>query len=63
MSLPRGCRVPGYVATTTQEKHARMPGRYFHTGFIRLSLQLQVPIIPVAVVGAEIGFRSLCRRS
>jgi 1-acyl-sn-glycerol-3-phosphate acyltransferase len=25
----------------------------FHTGFVRLSLSLQVPIIPVAVVGAE----------
>ena len=25
----------------------------FHTGFIRLSLSLQVPIIPVAVIGAE----------
>ncbi len=25
----------------------------FHTGFIRLSLSLQVPIVPVAVVGAE----------
>ncbi|MBI4518237.1 MAG: acyltransferase family protein [Deltaproteobacteria bacterium] len=25
----------------------------FHTGFIRLSVSLQVPIIPVAVVGAE----------
>lgn len=25
----------------------------FHTGFVRLSLQLQVPIIPAAVVGAE----------
>ncbi|HVN87311.1 MAG TPA: lysophospholipid acyltransferase family protein [Candidatus Binatia bacterium] len=25
----------------------------FHTGFIRLSLTLQVPIVPVAVVGAE----------
>jgi len=25
----------------------------FHTGFVRLSLQLQVPIIPTAVVGAE----------
>lgn len=27
--------------------------RPFHTGFIRLSLQLRVPIIPTAVVGAE----------
>jgi 1-acyl-sn-glycerol-3-phosphate acyltransferase len=25
----------------------------FHTGFVRLSLSLQVPIVPVAVVGAE----------
>ncbi len=25
----------------------------FHTGFVRLSLQLRVPIIPTAVVGAE----------
>jgi 1-acyl-sn-glycerol-3-phosphate acyltransferase len=27
--------------------------RPFHTGFVRLSLQLRVPIIPTAVVGAE----------
>jgi len=27
--------------------------QHFHTGFVRLSLQLRVPIIPTAVVGAE----------
>jgi 1-acyl-sn-glycerol-3-phosphate acyltransferase len=38
------------VAKGITERYRLQP---FHTGFVRLSLQLRVPIIPAAVVGAE----------
>ena len=44
---------PEGVAGVAKGFASRYQLQRFHTGFIRLSLTLRVPIVPVAVVGAE----------